>query len=169
VCLSIYVCCLCVCRACVCVNPRPCSQDRLTVKPGEAGKRALDLDGDHCSQVQYARAHPPHDHSRAHTAFRFLQDRLTVKPGEAGKRALDLDGDDRVHALFAGTSIVAANQAANQVFTRTWFIDIDIDSDISLSIYFYLNVYIDIYTWAIHRGRKPSRKPGAQCVSEPRT
>lgn len=41
-----------------------------------------------------------------------MKDRIGVQSGDAAaaKRHLDLDGADRVHALFAGTSIVAASQ-----------------------------------------------------------
>jgi cation-transporting ATPase 13A1 len=43
-----------------------------------------------------------------------MKDRLTIRPGDAAaaRRALELDGADRVHSLFAGTSIIAASQAS---------------------------------------------------------
>lgn len=41
-----------------------------------------------------------------------MKDRLAVEPATAG-RALDIEGGDRVHALFAGTSIIAAMQQSS--------------------------------------------------------
>jgi len=88
------VCGLCVCCACVCVNPRPCSQDRLTVAPTSSVVKCvwevfISVSGMLflscvCVCVGVGGV-VPCPCVCVRDLLIFSQDRRTVKPGEAGK------------------------------------------------------------------------------------